>query len=91
MLPGEKTDYLQKSSHYTESRLLMGEMTPAYSGEIASKRQREINENCIWSKTIAVLTAIGHEGRYFSKKKNEPRRKEYETRSTISKESNKMY
>lgn len=39
----------------------------------------------------AALTAVGHEGRYFSEKKNEPRRKEYETRSMISEESNKMY
>lgn len=39
----------------------------------------------------AALTAVGHEGRYFSEKKNEPRRKEYETGSMISEESNKMY
>lgn len=63
----------------------------ADSGEIASKRHGDSNENCVWSKMNAALTAVGHEGRYFSEKKNEPRRKEYETRSMISEESNKMY
>lgn len=52
---------------------------------------RENNENCIWSKTGAVPTEVGHERIYFSKKKNESRRKAWDMRSTVSKEINKMY
>lgn len=76
MLPGEKTDYRQRSRHYTESKLLIGEHHDASKQWGNSFHViTENNENCIWSKTGVFPTAVGHERIYFRKKKNECKRK----------------
>lgn len=69
----------------------MGELTPADGREIASKQKSKNNENCIWSKTSVILTAVGLNRISLSKKKTEPRRKEWDIRNIRGKEINKMY
>lgn len=62
----------KKNSHQTESRLLMGELTPVDGGkQLPSDKQK----SC---KTSAILKAVGLERISLSKKKTEPRRKEWE-------------
>lgn len=69
----------------------MGELMPADGKKIASKWYSENNKKGLWSKTRVILTAVGLERISLSKKKTEPRRKEWDIRNILGKEINKTY